>query len=91
MLRGILLGLDGSPTSESAVALGIHWAKAHDALLVGIGIIDEPAIGKPEPVPMGAAVYKIRRDTEQMHEARVKVEQLLERFALRCSDASVAC
>ena len=91
MLRSILVGLDGSPTSESAVELGIRWAGQFGALLVGIGIIDEPTIRKPEPVPLGAGPYKLRRDAEQMRDARVKVEQLLERFVLRCTEAEVAC
>ena len=52
MLKGILVGLDGSPFSESAVELGIRWAKRHDALLVGLGIIDEPTICGPKPVPV---------------------------------------
>ncbi len=91
MLRSMLVGLDGSPTGESAVDLGIGWAKRHGALLVGIGIIDEPAIRRPEPVPLGAGVYKLRRDAEQLHEARLEVEQRLERFVIRCSEAGVAC
>jgi nucleotide-binding universal stress UspA family protein len=87
----MLVGLDGSTTGESAVELGIRWAKRHGALLVGIGIVDEPAIRRPEPVPLGAAIYKARLDEEQMHEARVEVEQRLERFVLRCAEAGVAC
>src|SRR5262245_25395754 len=43
-LRTILVGVDGSPASSSVVALGIAWARRFDALLVGIGVIDEPAL-----------------------------------------------
>ena len=37
MLKSILVGLDGSPSSGAAVELGIQWAKQFNALLGGIG------------------------------------------------------
>jgi nucleotide-binding universal stress UspA family protein len=90
MLKSILIGLDGSAYSDSAIELGIEWARRFDALLVGLGIIDEPTIRGPEPVPMGAAYYKERRDDLRMHEAQVKVEQFLEHFTLRCTQAGIS-
>jgi nucleotide-binding universal stress UspA family protein len=47
MLKSVLIGLDGSDYSTAAVELGIRWAKQFDALLVGLGIIDEPTIRGP--------------------------------------------
>ena len=44
MVRSILIGLDGSPHSETAVQLGVQWAHRFDALLTGLGVVDEPAI-----------------------------------------------
>jgi nucleotide-binding universal stress UspA family protein len=89
MLKSILIGLDGSAYSTAAVELGIHWARRFDALLVGLGVIDEPTIRGPEPVPLGGVYYKRHRDDVRMHEAQVKVEQFLERFTLRCTEAGV--
>ncbi len=91
MLKSILVGLDGSPHSRVAVELGIRWAKRFDALVVGLGIIDEPTIRHPEMVPIGASSYKEHRDAAFMAEARRKVEQYLEHFALRCAEAQVSC
>jgi nucleotide-binding universal stress UspA family protein len=89
MLKSILIGLDGSAYSTAAVELGIRWARRFDALLVGLGVIDEPTIRGPEPVPLGGVYYKRHRDDVRMHEAQVKVEQFLERFTLRCTEAGV--
>jgi nucleotide-binding universal stress UspA family protein len=89
MLKSILIGLDGSAYSTAAVELGIRWARRFDAFLVGLGVIDEPTIRGPEPVPLGGVYYKHHRDDVRMHEAQVKVEQFLERFALRCAEAGV--
>lgn len=91
MLRSILVGLDGSPHSDAAVALGIRWAKRFDALLVGIAVVDEPSILAPEATPMGATYFKGERDQVQLEKARLRVQNWLEQFALTCSAANVSC
>lgn len=91
MIKSILVGLDGSAYSDVAVAMGLGWAKRSDALLVGIGIIDAPGILEAEPVPLGAGAYKKQRDEAVLGDARRKVAQFLERFALRCAAEGVAC
>lgn len=52
MLRSILVGVDGSAYSVAAMELGIRWEQRFDALLVGLGVIDEPTIPSPEAVPL---------------------------------------
>ena len=91
MLTSILVGLDGSPYSDVALDLGIEWAKRLDALLVGLGIVDEPTIRSHEPVPIGGAAFKLERDEFRMVEARGKVEEFLDHFAERCTEAGVSC
>jgi len=90
MLKSMLIGLDGSAYSDVAVELGIQWAKRFDALVVGLGIVDGPTICRPEPVPLGGAVYKKERDELLLAEGRRKVEEFLERFEARCAAAGVA-
>lgn len=91
MLRTILVGLDGSVYSTSAIELGIRWAQRSGALLVGLGVIDEPTICEPEAVPMGGGPLKEHRDEVRLEEAYVKVEQFLEELTQRCAAAKVAC
>ncbi|HUY90286.1 MAG TPA: universal stress protein [Pirellulales bacterium] len=91
MPRTILVGLDGSPYSKAAVELGISWAKHWDAMLVGMGVIDEPSILQPEAVPVGAASAKKTQSDFLLADSRRKVEGLLEEFALRCANANVSC
>ena len=90
MLTSILIGLDGSAYSDVAVELGIQWAKKFNALLVGLGIVDEPTICKREPVPLGGASYKHDRDEQLLADGRRKVEEFLERFGTQCAAAGVA-
>lgn len=90
MLRTILVGLDGTPQSNLAVDLAIRWAKHFDALVVGLGIVDEPTIRQPLAVPAGAGVYKEQSDGARVAESRHRVEQFLSTFALRCTQAGVS-
>lgn len=66
MLQSLLLGLDGSAYNAAALALGIRWAQHCGAVLVGMGVVDEPTICHPEPVPLGGSAYKHERDAQRM-------------------------
>ncbi len=89
MLRTMLLGLDGSDYSKAALEVALRWAQKTNALLVGLGVIDEPAQRRAELVPLGAGVFKEQRDEEKLHQARLRVEQALEHFALQCAQRGV--
>jgi hypothetical protein len=58
-------------------------------VLAGLGIVDAPAIRKPEPVPLGGSAYKVHHDATLLRDARHKVGQFLERCARRCAEADV--
>jgi nucleotide-binding universal stress UspA family protein len=84
-LETILVALDGSSESAAAVDLSLRWARATGARLVGLGIVDEPTIRRPEPVPLGAGHYKRERDERRLDDARHRVEEFLHSFARRCA------
>jgi nucleotide-binding universal stress UspA family protein len=89
MLRSILVGLDGSPCSGGAIELGLDWARRFNALLVGVGVVDEPAIRRPAMMPIGGSSFKEHADEALLRRATLRVEQILEAFALRCVEAGV--
>jgi nucleotide-binding universal stress UspA family protein len=93
MLRSILVGLDGSDYSKSAIDAGIYLARKSGALLVGLGVVDEPTIREAEPRLIGGGVpyaepvlYR-----ERIADARREVELFLSQFTRRCAEAGVAC
>jgi nucleotide-binding universal stress UspA family protein len=90
-MQSILVGLDGSTYSSAAMELGIGWAKRFSALLVGLGIVDEPTICKPVMTGMWGGHYKQHRDAQLLADARLRVEGFLEQFRKRCTEAGVAC
>jgi nucleotide-binding universal stress UspA family protein len=90
MLRSILVGLDGSPYSRSAVELALRWVQERDILVAGIGVIDEPGIRAGTPVPLGGDFLKDKVETQKLHEAELHVRQALAQFAVRSQHAGTS-
>lgn len=88
MLRGILVGLDGSPFSDAAVSLGLRWAKAAGAVLAGHAVIDRPDAAAAA-VPAGSGFFRLHGDDRKFAAAKVKADDLLDRFAARCAEVGV--
>lgn len=91
MIHNILIGLDGSPCSETAVELGIRWAARTPAVLVGLGIVDEPTIRRSQLAVREESVTKIQREARALQDAQVRVDRLLKQFSDRCGAAGVSC
>ncbi len=89
MINSALLGLDGSAYCESALQVGIQWAKRSGASLTGLAVVDEPTICKPEPTGIGGSYYKKHRDESRLKDAERRVELFLEDFSTRCAKARI--
>lgn len=89
MLRSLLIGLDGSDDGAAAADLSIRWAKRFDSLLVGIGVVDEPTIRGANPKGSISGSYRAAYD-QLLADERREVEQILEKFAIRCSQEQVS-
>lgn len=98
MVKSMLIGLDGSPFSHAALELAMRWAKPLDAMLVGIGIVDEPAVVNPLPTPVipglppiDPTTQQFRLDQQLLKEEHRRVERYLQQFILQCADKQIAC
>ena len=89
MLKSILISLDESPYCEAAVTVGIGWAKRFDCLLVGLGVVDEPAIRGPK-LPQHLTPSARANYNKTIAEASHRVDRILEQFTLRCSQEGVS-
>lgn len=87
MLTSILVALDGSPCSFTATTLALDWARRFDTRLLGLGIVDDVGIRRPEPVPLGAGAYKKTRDEARIADAHQRVAGLLADFRARAAAA----
>jgi len=81
------VALDGSPCSFTATTLALDWARRFDARLLGLGIVDDVGIRRPEPVPLGAGAYKKARDEARLADAHQRVAAILADLRTRATAA----
>ncbi|MDA0832672.1 MAG: universal stress protein [Planctomycetota bacterium] len=91
MLRTLMIGLDNSAFSQSAIEWGIQTASQFDALLVGLGVIDKDGIGSSEAIPLGGGSFVKDRNEARLKDAHRQIRIVLDSFAQRCAQAHVAC
>jgi nucleotide-binding universal stress UspA family protein len=90
MTKRILLPLDPSPYTETAQKLGCALAKQHGAEITGMVILDTPGIERSVgPVPAGGLYYAERVEQHRQHEAKERIDSLLEAFRATCEREGV--
>ena len=91
MIRRALVAMDGSAHGLSAGDFALEWARRFGTELVGLGILDEPSITRPEPVSFGGTAFKRHRDEIRLADAHRRILELLRDFQRRCDAAGVRC
>ncbi|MFA8341819.1 MAG: universal stress protein [Rhodothermaceae bacterium] len=90
VIKRILLPLDTSPYTDSAMKFAAKIAKHHNAEITGLVILDIPGIEKSvSPVPLGAIYYTEQPDQEKKKEAELHIKQLLDKFKKFCSEKGI--
>ncbi len=89
MLRTILVGLDGSEHGESALGRAIRWAERLDAMVIGMGCVDEPGLHDPVEYLVGKGYFE-GINASLLSDMRRRVDEVHSRAALRCAEAGVA-
>lgn len=89
MLASLLVGLDGSTFSQSALSLAIRWAKACGARVCGAAVVDEPGIIAVQSLPISGAGVSPDVNAKLLDDARGKAERLLAEFTDRCGREGV--
>lgn len=89
MIKRILIPLDGSEYSETAVEKGIRMASRTGAEIHGLGIIDEPKILHAEARPVGTDEIVERKQKTMLAHAREKVDGFMVSLQKHCKERSV--
>jgi len=90
MIKSILVVLDDSESSQSAIKLGVALAKEHKASLSGIGILDAPWVTIPEAIPLGGAAFKVDLDAKILKEAKHHVHLIEQNFIAYCKSEKIS-
>ncbi|MHC5543011.1 universal stress protein, partial [Singulisphaera rosea] len=93
MLKSLLICMDGSDDSRSALELGLRWARRFDALAVGVAVVDKPGILSSKDVLFAGGHHWHATDPAPrlISDERHRIEEILEHFGRRCRDAGVVC
>ncbi len=91
MIHRILVPLDPSPYSVSAMKYACEIAQKHNAEITGMVILDIPGIEKSiGPVPRGALYYAEKLEEFKKQEAYERIENLLKTLRETCEKANVS-
>jgi len=85
----ILVCLEGSASSASAVEAAIGLARSLGATLVGLAIVDEPDIVAGQPTGIGGSSFKAERDATLLEDAHAQARGWLDDFTARGRAAGV--
>lgn len=78
MLKSILVALDDTPGAQSARDLAFAIARSTKASVTAAVVLDLPHVLNQEPVPVGGAAFKERRDAARVAQAETAAAQAME-------------
>jgi monovalent cation/proton antiporter MnhG/PhaG subunit len=88
-IERVVLGLANGPGMEAAMTHAIELAKAHQAELVGLAIIDTKTLENVGPVPIGGNYYAAQLRKELIAKARHKMAEAVHSFERAAKDAGI--
>jgi nucleotide-binding universal stress UspA family protein len=90
VIKRILVPLDPSPYTKTAVRIGCAMAKRTGAELGGLAVLDIPGIEKSVgPVPLGGLHYAEHLEEHKEQEAHERIRALLHDFATICKEEEI--
>lgn len=90
MIKRILLPLDKSKFTDASIHFAIKMAKAHDAEITGLVVIDLEGIKSSiGPLPPGVSFYAKELEHTRIEKNFQHVDALLDKFRDACSKAGV--
>lgn len=89
MLKSLVVGVSGSASSQAAARLAMQWGQAHDAKVIGVGVLDDEQLAPAESVPLGGGQFKTERDQIVLTKAEHRLEEALAEFDRACQIAGV--
>ncbi|MFH1801169.1 MAG: universal stress protein [Candidatus Omnitrophota bacterium] len=89
MIKKILVELDDTPISDSVITYAVALAKAHDAELTGVTVVDVGKLEDVGPVPLGAASYANQLRDDRIVKTEKEILKRTSLFTSACEAAGV--
>ncbi len=90
MIKRILVGLGGTPYTPFAIKRAIELARAHQAELTGVTVVDIQRLSRVGPVPLGASASAKELRDFRLEVAQDHVREAIAQFESACRDAGVS-
>jgi nucleotide-binding universal stress UspA family protein len=91
MIKRILVALSGTPYTPSAIAHGVELAKAHDATLTGVTLVDVHRLEDVGPVPLGGGTAAHELAERRMRITEERVEEQIANFEMAGRATGIPC
>lgn len=88
-IERVVLGLANGPGMEAAMTHAIELAKAHQAQLVGLAIVDTKTLNNVGPVPIGGNYYAAQLRNTLITKARHAMAGTVQSFEQAAKDAGI--
>lgn len=90
MVRRVVVGIDGSNYSRTAIKIACKRAQLTGATVVGVGVIDLPGISRQEAgAGAGASYYARKTELAKIEDARKKMTGFIDEFTAICMKSKV--
>jgi len=89
MTKRILVGLAGTSYSDAAIQQAVDLAKAHEAELTGVTVVDAKQLANVGAVPIGAQDSGIQLREHRLQVTAERVEEVIATFGKACSEGNV--
>lgn len=90
MIKKILVELDKTPASDSVIKYAVELAKAHNAELTGVTLVDFKKVGNVGPILPGGIYSAIDTYEERIAKTNIAIREKTSRFIALCEAGSVA-
>lgn len=88
-IERVVLGLANGPGMEATMTHAIELAKAHQAELVGLAIVDTKTLNNVGPVPIGGNYYAAQLRNTLITKARHRMAGTVQSFEQAAKDAGI--
>lgn len=90
MIKKILVELDKTPVSDSVIKYAVELAKAHDAKLTGVTVIDFKKLGDVGSILPGTASSVVQSYDEHIARTKKEIQKRTDQFNAMCNAEGVA-
>lgn len=89
MIKRILLGLGGTPFTDVAIERAVELAKAHEALITGVTVVDTKQLAQVGPVPLGGGAYATKLREQRLAVTEERIEKAINKFQEKCEESNI--